>query len=252
MRSLSASDLLNILEAGSDRTPVEQALIVLHAALPNTTTDALAKLTIGQRDALLFRLRELTFGPLLQGVVDCPKCHERLELVFDARTLQLSNAAFPDPAAMASQPVERTIAEEDYQITFRLPNSTDLAVSAPSVSIEQARQTIAELCIVSIQQQNKTISVKDLPTEVLVTVIKQMENTDPYGNLNLSAICPACNHSWSILFDIVSYFWKEISSWAARLMNEVHLLAWAYGWQEKEILVMSAWRRQRYLELIGS
>lgn len=253
MHCLSASDLLNIWEAGSGRRPVEQALIMLHAALPNTTTDALAKLTIGQRDALLLRLRELTFGPHLQGVVDCPACQERLELEFDARTLQLSDAALPDPAMTEPQTMERMISEKDYQITFRLPTSADLAARASSVDLEQARRTLAEACILSIQQgSHNTIPAKDLPSDVLIAVIEQMEKADPYGNLRFSAVCPACNHSWSIMFDIVSYFWKEISSWAARLMNEVHLLAWAYGWQEKDILAMSAWRRQRYLELIGS
>lgn len=252
MYSLSASDLLNIWEASSDRRPVEQALTILHTALPNIPIDTLAKLTIGRRDALLLRLRELTFGPLLQGVVDCPKCHERLELAFDARTFQPSNAALPDLAEMELQTMERMITESNYQIIFRLPTSADVAACTLSTDVGETRQTIAEACIVSIHQENNAIPVRDLPAEVLVTVIKQMENADPYGNLNLSAVCPACNHSWSILFDIVSYFWKEISSWAARLMSEVHILAWAYGWQEKDILSMSAWRRQRYMELIGS
>jgi hypothetical protein len=252
MHSLSASDLLNIWEAGTGQTPVEQALIMLHAALPNTTTDTLAKLTIGQRDALLLHLRRLTFGPQLQGVADCPECHERLELGFDVYKFQISDPVLPDLEMIELQKTERTIVESNYQIMFRLPTSADVAACTFSTDVVQARQTIAEVCIISIQQENNAIQVQDLPAEVLVTVIKQMENADPYGNLNLSAVCPACNHGWSILFDIVSYFWKEISSWAARLMNEVHLLAWAYGWQEKDILAMSAWRRQRYLELIGS
>jgi hypothetical protein len=252
MHSLSASDLLNIWEAGTGQRPVEQALIMLHTALPNLPQEMLAKLTIGQRDALLLHLRELTFGSQLQGVVDCPACQERLELGFDSSMFQPSNAALPDPAVMETETMERTIIERNYQITFRLPTSADVAACTVSTDVGQARQSIVEACIVSIQEENKAIPVKDLPTEVLVTVIKQMENADPYGNLNLWAVCPACNHSWSILFDIVSYFWKEISSWAARLMHEVHILASVYSWQEKDILAMSAWRRQQYLELIGS
>jgi hypothetical protein len=34
-------------------------------------------------------------------------------------------------------------------------------------------------------------------------------------------------------------------------MREVHTLAAMYGWRETDILAMSAWRRQRYLEMIG-
>jgi hypothetical protein len=35
------------------------------------------------------------------------------------------------------------------------------------------------------------------------------------------------------------------------MVREVHRMASAYGWREADILAMSAFRRQRYLELIG-
>jgi hypothetical protein len=78
-----------------------------------------------------------------------------------------------------------------------------------------------------------------------------MGQADPLADLTLLATCPACGHNWRILFDIVSYFWDEIQAWGGRLMREVHTLASAYGWRETDILAMSAWRRQRYLEMIG-
>jgi hypothetical protein len=78
-----------------------------------------------------------------------------------------------------------------------------------------------------------------------------MGQAEPLADLSLAATCPACGHNWQILFDIVSYFWSEINAWSLRLMREVHSLASAYGWREADILAMSAWRRQRYLELIG-
>ena len=34
--------------------------------------------------------------------------------------------------------------------------------------------------------------------------------------------------------------------------SEVHVLASSYGWRESDILNMSAWRRQYYLDLIGA
>jgi hypothetical protein len=212
----------------------------------------LTKLPIGQRDALLLRSRELTFGTQLQGVVDCPACQEQLELEFDTRSLQISDRALPDLETMETQTPNLSLTERNYQITFRLPTSADLVPYTSAQDVMEARQKIVEACLLSIQQNSQMISVHELPSELLLTLIERMDEADPYANLKLSADCPACHHSWWIVFDIVSYFWKEISSWAARLMSEVHVLAAAYGWQEKEILAMSAWRRQRYLELIGS
>ena len=66
---------------------------------------------------------------------------------------------------------------------------------------------------------------------------------------NLS--CPSCDHRWQMAFDILYFFWSEINAWASRIMQEVHVLARAYGWRENEILGMSPWRRQRYLKMLG-
>ena len=37
---------------------------------------------------------------------------------------------------------------------------------------------------------------------------------------------------------------------AGRLMRDIHLLASAYGWTEAEVLSLSAWRRQAYLDMV--
>jgi hypothetical protein len=55
-----------------------------------------------------------------------------------------------------------------------------------------------------------------------------------------------------MLFDVVSYFWGEIEDWAMRLFRDVHSLAAAYGWSEREIIGMSARRRRLYLELANA
>ena len=46
------------------------------AACPETDAEALAALSIGERDALLLRLRHWTFGALLTGAADCFQCGE--------------------------------------------------------------------------------------------------------------------------------------------------------------------------------
>jgi hypothetical protein len=252
LNSFSASDLLKIWEVGTGRTPIDHALIILQVAFPHVPLHDLAQLTVSQRDAYLLHLRKLTFGSQLPGLVDCPVCHEHLELGFDARNLQISSTALPDLETTESEQTEITFTQRGYRITFRLPTSADLTAFIHPVDMVQAHQTLAEACIISIQQDGNTIPIQVLPSDILLAFIKHLDDADPFANPKLSAICPACNHSWSIIFDIVSYFWNEICAWAARLMAEIHILASVYGWHEKDILAMSAWRRQRYLELIGS
>ena len=82
-------------------------------------------------------------------------------------------------------------------------------------------------------------------------IIDQMALADPQADVQLNLSCPACNHHWQSVFDIVSFFWSEIHAWAQRTLREIHALASAYGWREADILALSPRRRQLYLEMIG-
>ena len=80
-------------------------------------------------------------------------------------------------------------------------------------------------------------------------VIRELAAGDPQAEVLLSLRCPACEHEWSTPFDILAYLWDEIDDWARRLLSEVHTLASAYGWSERDVLGMSARRRRLYLEM---
>ena len=74
---------------------------------------------------------------------------------------------------------------------------------------------------------------------------------DPQVEIRFRMQCPACSHSWTALFDILSFFWAEIDAQARRLLDVVHLLARAYGWSEAEIRDLSTARKNYYLKLIS-
>jgi hypothetical protein len=251
MQPLSASGLLEVWERGADRSPVEQALILLAAAYPRTSAEALAHLTIGRRDACLLQLRLLTFGPQLNGLAACPSCGERLELALDARDLQGDRQALPEPGSAEAGSTEAAFTLAPYEVTYRLPTSADLRLVTRLDDPGLARQQLLEACVLKVRRGKKSIPAGELPDDILSALSERMGQAESLADLALAATCPACGHQWKVLFDIVSFFWSEISAWAARLMREVHILASAYGWREAEILALSPWRRQRYLELIG-
>jgi hypothetical protein len=251
MYALSASALLGIWENGAGKAPVEQALAILRAAFPYATHTKLMKLTIGQRDTCLIQLYELTFGSHLKGLANCPACSERLELDFNGRDLLAPSSPLLDPELMEPLNAESSFRLNDYEVTYRLPTSADLLSSFEPANISTLREQLLQACVVSVICDGKTKAANELPESVFEELAQHMDKADPMANLILAAACPACGHTWQIIFDIVSYFWNEINAWAIRLLHEVHLLASAYGWSEADILNMSAWRRQRYLELIG-
>lgn len=251
MHPLSASDLLQILERGRDATPTYQALALLEIAFPDTSLTNLSHLTIGKRDSCLLRLRELTFGSQFKGLADCPICNERLELAFELGDLYGRNAPFVDAETIEQIQTEGSFHMNAYDVTYRLPTSADLMTLANQPEPTQAREFIFKACLVSVHKDGAPIKGSDLPSDVRSALVQEMEEADPLANLTLSAKCPACEHNWQIVFDVVSYLWMEANAWATRLLREVHILASAYGWREADILAMSAWRRQRYLEMIG-
>lgn len=248
MRSFNASELLTVWERGVYCPPAEKALLLLRSAFPDAPPVALGQLTVGQRDLCLLKLREMTFGTKLTGVAACPDCGEQVELDFDTRDIVPDGNQLPefrDDEAVNEIP----LALPGWELRFRLPTSADMVSLQADASQERAK--LLEACVLQASHEGKPAQPAELPEDVVAALSERMGKEDPYLNISLALKCPACTHEWQMIFDIVSYFMSEINFWASRMLREVHRLAFAYGWSEADILGMSAWRRQRYLELIS-
>jgi hypothetical protein len=241
MRALSASELLDLWEQGQGEPPARRALVLL-AAVCGQSIDSLARLPVGERDARLFGLRESTFGSRLTSVATCAGCGERLELSFDASDLCGAGQQIED---------ELSLDVDGYQIRFRLPNSLDLMAAANLKETGAARALLLEQCIRSAERKGDEITAAQLPESVVERISARMSEADPQADIQLALKCPVCSDEWNAAFDIESFFWIEINAWAARILGEVHILASAYGWSEQEILRVSAWRRECYLNLVN-
>jgi hypothetical protein len=206
--------------------------------------EQLQALPVGQRDARLLEMREALFGTQLTCLTSCPRCGEKLELAL--QTGQLRSTP-PDGQASASH----TLSAGQVEVKFRLPNSADLLQIADLADASQARATLLERCVQQVTRSGAPLSVSELPEDVLSGITERMAQIDPQADIQIALTCPACAWQWSSLFDIVSYLWSEINTWAIRMLREVHQLASVYGWRESDILALSPLRRQLYLELIG-
>src|SRR5204862_2128592 len=74
-----------------------------------------------------------------------------------------------------------------------------------------------------------------------------LESVDPCMDFSLDFTCPACTHCWNVTLDVAAYLWEEIEVLACRLLDEVHVLARSYHWEERQILQLSESRRRAYL-----
>ncbi|HZD11184.1 MAG TPA: phage baseplate protein [Candidatus Binatia bacterium] len=238
MRPLSAAELLAVWEKGLAAPAAERALLLLAAAYPDEAPQDLAQLSVGQRDGRLLALRATQFGEQLDCMVPCPGCGEQLELSFDIASIRTA----PPPKQRRTIRLRR----KGYDVRFRLPNSLDLLALEPG---DEAQMTLLQRCLRSANLQGESISPGDLPDTIIRAIVARMAQADPQAEIQVALSCPACEHEWLSLFDIVSYLWSEINTWAMRLLQDIHQLAMAYGWREADILALSPWRRRIYLQM---
>ena len=244
MRALSSSELLSVWERGWAQSPGQQALTLLASACPDVPADALGRLSVGRRDALLLTLRERLFGSLLVGLAVCQNCGQRLELTFGAGEIR---------ATQAEEPAETLSLNADgYRVEFRLPNSHDLVAVSDCPDGPSARGLLLDRCLLRASRNGELTVPDQLPASLVQAVTQRMAAADPQADVSLALACPHCRHQWQAAFDIVSFLWSEINAWAQRILREVHVLASAYGWREADILALSPTRRQLYLELAGA
>ncbi|MFD1875717.1 hypothetical protein [Hymenobacter bucti] len=245
MRPLTTIELLNVWEAGLQQTLLEKALHLLRVACAAEDISSIASLSVGQRDAHLLQLREWLFGFHLLNKATCPTCAETVEWETSTRDLRLQT-----PEAVGLQK-EFTLERDGFLVRFRLPNSHDLRRAMSQVSYQATPEQLLADCLISVQQQAQEYSFAELPATIVEALNEQMAREDPQADIQMLVNCPGCGQQWEVRFDIVSYLWLEIESWARHILQEVYALARAYGWSEQDILRMSPQRRQLYLDLIG-
>jgi hypothetical protein len=243
---LTASELLATWEKGVDRPVFERALLLLEAT-SGQSSESLAELSIGQRDARLLDLREALFGSMLPCLTTCAACGEQLELNLDVGDLRVS-PTIPDEQRKG----HFTMEAEGVTLGFRLPNSLDLSAASSVEDADSARALLIERCLVEVNGQCPDLTPETLPPTVLDALTAAMAESDPQSHIELALICPSCEQDWQVVFDIASYLWSEIQTWALRVLREVHILASIYGWREADILALSPLRRQLYLESVGA
>lgn len=242
MRMPTAAELLTAWELGAARPPLQQALALLASACPDATDEELWALSIGERDARLLEMRARMFGSALALVGSCPACAEQLE-----STIDIDDVRRVEPQAPHCSHVLQVGA---HRVSFRLPCSADLACVMAQQTLDSKRDALLKRCIVEVRNvQGEMLDVDALLPQLGAPIVERMAQLDPRASVELEMTCPACRHRWNAPFDIAAFLWKEVHAWAQRTLRDVHRLARAYGWSEREALALSPIRRHIYLEL---
>lgn len=240
---LAENDLMAVWERNWSGSPTQQAIALIQLTSPTTAVEDLLSLSIGTRDAVLLDLRESLFGQRLSMLVECPECGEKVEI-------ELTTAQLRMQPSLASNNGVFGYSSDDLQIRFRVPDSRDLISVGRLNSAEDRRNELLNRCVVTAASGESAIALAEIDERYISGLLQAMDSADPQANVEIPVTCPSCRHHWNSLFDIVSYLWTELDTWAQRTLNEIHLLASAYGWTEEQILKLSPVRRQLYMSMV--
>lgn len=228
MREPDASRLLALWEGAHRAHPAQRALVLLAAALPQASAAERAALDLGLRDWHLMRLRADWFGPALPSVAQCPHCHALLDLDLDAHALL-------DPPPESCAPV----ATLDDGRRFRLPNGGDLLAISTQANLQRAEEALLQRCALDAGECSDADQRR---VDALLSALAAERGR------SLMLTCTECGADWTVDLDPAAYLWDEIAARAATLLDQVHRLALAYGWDEADILALDPLRRAAYLE----
>jgi hypothetical protein len=246
-----AEDLLRVWEDNQRAHPVRRALLALAAAAPAAGWEGWAQAPIGTRDRALLRLHERLFGGELQATANCPGCGERLETAFSVEDIR--GPLQPDEAAPPAPASPMHLQEQGFDIEYRLPTSEDLLqLAAQRGDPATAGVRLLRRCVNHARRGDAAIDPGALPEALIDRIADDIAARDPDADVRIGLSCPACGTAWQLPFDAVSYFWSELDDWAQRTLADIHALALAYGWSERDILALSPARRQIYLDMVNA
>lgn len=241
---LKAHELVKLWEVAAGKQLWQKAILMLAAADPGEPMENLALLSIGHRNARLFRLRDGLFGTRMDANSCCPSCDEKVEF-------QLDTQVICNPELPLWDGGEATHYDDDSQVIFKPANSYALRDIASVVEIEGpevAEQELLFQCVLQYKKNGIMQPVETMPEEFLDKVAEKIKDIDTHSEISCRLSCPECEHSWAESFDIANYLWHEIEIKAQIILTEVQVLARAFGWWEGDILSLSDIRRKYYLE----
>lgn len=216
MQRLGEQDVVALVEEGARLKPLDRAVRLYARATGRALREA-ANAPVSDRDLALFELYNAMFGETVAFVHACEECGEMLE-----GELALSQVI---DAARAAKP----------DVGMRAPTSREIAELAGGADVHR----VLRACL-------------GRPVDDADAAQAEIEAAFPHISVELPLTCPECGAEQTVKLDIAQFMWPELERIANRWFDDVHRLARAYGWTEREIAELPPHRRAQYLRRIAA
>lgn len=211
------------------------------------------ELGVGDRDYLVFKLCEASFGERMSRVLVCPRagCGAKMDidLVIDdfpvvERPLAVTHRVTLDDGTSAALEVE-----------FRVPRGREQELLAADADgpVDVLRDRLLAACIVraSVAGTGAELAFTALPPAARRAAVAAIEDAAPRVDLELELVCPECAGSFEIGVEPAAILLDELAAGRAAFERELHALAFHYHWSLGELMQLTRPRRRRFLRLVS-
>jgi len=197
----------------------------------------LVQLTACDRDRLLAAIYSRIYGGRVDSSTICTACGELFDLHFDLTDLIDTLLSSTETELIQTQPDRSYLLPGG--IRFRLPTAED-EMAAIGMSQEDAEKLLLQRCMRSPETWGTVKDVEGL----LANIQSAMAAVAPVVATELDAKCPECSHIQEVHFDLQHFLLQALCNDHDQLMQDLHILASAYGWGLNEILGLARSQRK--------
>lgn len=197
--------------------------------------DSALDLGVGECAALAALAHVTAFGREVAGVITCSSCGELL-------SVQVSLPAAEELVTAAAAGCRKVSVGE---FTVRAPTTRDLFAAAATP--DRACAVLLSRCV--RRGDGSPVDPAQLNQEE-AALLDEAAEAITATMTTLCVRCPACGEHARAALDTAAVLWDRVDIAAPALMEEVAVLARAFGWSEADLLAMPAARRAAYLERV--
>lgn len=193
---------------------------------------------VGSRIAWLLAIADLEGDGPFTLALRCPRPECREEMEIEVTREEVLSTLPP----VSADPLETEA--EGTPFALRRPTGSDQLrwLSAGPAALN--RRAILQTLIVEGQRE-----LTDGQVDALEAAL---DEHDPLLRFTVTIECPACGVTSEHETSLTDCALTVLQRAQQRVIEEVHVLARAYGWREPDILALPSWRRARYLGLIAT
>ena len=213
-------------------------------------------LLIRDRDYLIIKLREMTFGKKVEIVLYCPdvSCGKAMDVTFSLEDMQIERKPVSKLFFTIQFPGPEDKEKQYNSVEFRLPTGGDqeAVASFAGVNEKSAVNHLLARCIRSVGQNSSIdeAQITQLSDSVRREIEEKMQQLAPLIDFEIDSVCPECKKPFTFPLNFTDLFFAEMKRNFRTLEQEVHLLAWHYHWSERDILSMNRKKRKRYVAFL--